>query len=73
MVELIDAELKRVGFTNSGEDPCVYSQVKDGSLLFVAIYVDDLVMVWRSESQVFDFERFFREKFSLKPIGDISA
>jgi hypothetical protein len=70
--KLIDSELKRVGFINSGEDPCVYTRTRDGHLVFVAIYVDDLIIASRSTAQVFDLERSLREKFSLKPIGDIS-
>ena len=40
----IDRLLKASGYTQSNADPCIYSKVKDSSLMIIALYVDDILL-----------------------------
>lgn len=40
----LDAALKKFGLTSTEYDPCVYYRVAGNNVLFVAIYVDDLLI-----------------------------
>lgn len=39
----LDTALKKLGMKQSKYDPCLYHKINNGKILFVAIYVDDLM------------------------------
>ena len=45
--QALDAQLKELGFKQSCNDPCIYVSTTH-SLLFLAVYVDDIVMARKS-------------------------
>lgn len=47
----LDAALKKLGFKASRYDPCLYYKFSGGKILFVAIYVDDLMLFANDEEE----------------------
>ena len=49
--QVLDAQLKGMGFQQSQSDPCVYTSKKDG-LFIIAVYVDDILLCAKSEKTI---------------------
>jgi len=47
----LDAQLKKLGFKQNSNDPCINVSTTD-SLLFLAIYVDDIVLAGKSQQTI---------------------
>ena len=43
-LDLIKA-VKSFGFEQSIDEPCVYSKIKDGKVVFLILYVDDILII----------------------------
>lgn len=63
---LIDAD-----FQQSKEDHCLYSRYIGECWCYVLIYVDDLVIVWKFESQIQYIEKMLSTHFEIKNLGPI--
>ena len=44
--------LQSAGFKESGADPCVFIQSEQSSMKIIAIYVDDLILIAKSSSEI---------------------
>jgi hypothetical protein len=64
--------MKRLGFTQSNNDPCLYSRRNEGGLLYVTIFVDDLVIAGDSEMGINMFKNELRTKYNMKDLGELS-
>ena len=40
-----DQAVKSFGFKQSIDEPCVYSKIKDGKVVFLILYVDDILII----------------------------
>ena len=59
------------GFSQSQNDPCLYSQCKNGNWIYVAVHVDDLIFAATSQSDVEDFEDSMSKVFTLKKLRNL--
>ena len=59
------------GFSQSQNDPCLYSQCKNGNWIYVAVHVGDLIFAATSQSDVEDFEDSMSKVFTLKKLGNL--
>lgn len=51
----MDAYFKNKGFMQCPYDHALYVKKKEGSLIFVALYVDDLIFIGNNEKMIEDF------------------
>ena len=42
---IFDQAVKYFGFEQSIDEPCVYSKIKDENLVFLILYVDDILII----------------------------
>ena len=42
---IFDQAVKSIGFRKSIDESCVYSKIKDGKVVFLIPYVDDIVII----------------------------
>ena len=42
---LFRSVVKSFGFKKSIDEPCVYSKIKDGNVVFLILYVDDILII----------------------------
>jgi len=60
---------KHLGFTRSKNDACLYEKEEFGETIFVAVFVDDLVMAGSSEAVIERFKQELSRKFRMKDLG----
>ena len=62
--------VKELGFSKCRSDECVFFTRKYGDLLFVTVYVDDLVIVGK-RAHVDKFKAEFRRHYKIKDLGPL--
>lgn len=69
----LSATLKSMDLTQSKLDPCIYFKiVDDKNILFVAIYVDDLLIFTNNLESKKNIKEELNNKFKMKDLGDVS-
>ena len=68
--QVLDAQLKGMGFQQSQSDPCVYTSKKDG-LFIIAVYVDDILLCAKSEKTIAQVKQDLEKCFQLKDMGEL--
>jgi hypothetical protein len=63
-------ELKKLGFTQSLADPCLFTHAQRGITLLV--YVDDIAAAAKDNADLTWFFDKFRQRFNTKDLGEIS-
>lgn len=62
----------REGFKRSQCDSCLYTKCNDKQLMYVIIYVDDLLVFGTDTSQISEFKLMLSREFKIKDLGLIS-
>ena len=65
----IDKVLGEIGFVRQQSDHGVYVYGMGDERVFIALYVDDLLMVWKSRKVLDLVKEKLREKFDMKDLG----
>lgn len=66
----LNTALIEIGMTRSNIDPCVYYRIIDeNDMLFIAVYVDDLLYLFNNEKTSQMLNQKLKEKFSMKNLG----
>lgn len=65
----LDSYLNEMGFKRSVLDPCVYYAHYRDSILFITLYVDDLLLIYNNEDLARDIKKKIVEKFEMKEMG----
>ena len=47
-----DAHLKKIGFTQSNNDPCISYKETGGEIVYMVVYVDDIVHAAKIDEQL---------------------
>ena len=61
-----------IGYEQLKSDPCLFKYEKDGALVIVAVYVDDLISFGRPRSAVEAFTDVLEKEFRIKRLGDLT-
>jgi len=59
------------GFCHSQSDHCLFIYAKSGVMLYLVVYVDDLIVTGNHQSSVEDFIGCLANRFSIKDLGDL--
>jgi len=43
----------------------------DHGIVFIVIYVDDLIITGDSDADIFDLKKFLKQKFEMKDVGEL--
>ena len=70
--QTIDKFLKEKGFIQSSSDNCIYTLFHQGSILFLALYVDDIILCGSSKKLIDEVKSQLKSKFALKDLGDLN-
>ena len=65
----IDKVLEGIGFVRLQSDHGVYVFGEGDERVFIALYVDDLLMVWKSREALDHVKGKLQEKFDMKDLG----
>ena len=66
----IDAYLEELGLKRSNLDNCVYHQKKGKDMLFIALYVDDLLIFANNPKAIDKLKEGLQQKFDMKDLGE---
>lgn len=59
------------GFEQGKADPCFYSKNIDNNWLFVLVYVDDILLVGKTNNMIVRAREMFANEFGIKDLGKI--
>lgn len=65
----LEKTLKSAGLTQSSIDPCVYFKIQNGKMLFIGIYVDDLMIFDNDPKLRSQIKSHLMAKFEMKDLG----
>ena len=64
----LDNYLKRIGFLQSVNDPCIYIAAVD-EMAVMGVYVDDIVITCKSDMRLKQIKQDLCKKFTVKDLG----
>jgi hypothetical protein len=65
-----DEEVKTLGFIQSKEEPCVYKKVSGSHVLFLILYVDDILLMGNNITLMEQTKNSLKTIFSMKDMGE---
>ena len=63
--------LKQLGYKQRGADPCVFTHGSKGKLEIIAVYVDDLILIAETSSQIQEMKENLSGTFRMKDIRQL--
>lgn len=69
----LDAALKKLGLIQSDYDPCLYYWIKDGKIVFIAVYVDDVLIFSNDEALKDELKAKLSSTFRMKDLGPAAS
>ena len=67
----LDAHLKRMGFSQSKSDPCMYISGGEDTF-YIGVYVDDLILAGKDTTKMKNVKEELSSKFDVKDLGKLS-
>ena len=65
-----DDFINKIGFMRSLYDPCVYyKKLTDGSLIYLLLYVDDMLLAGKSLTKLNEIREQLKNEFEMKDLG----
>ena len=71
--ETINSELIKMGLVRGELDQCIYHKVTDGQMLYVAIYVDDVLIFSNNLKSIESIKKKLAIIFKMKDMGEVSS
>ncbi|KXJ78043.1 hypothetical protein RP20_CCG005747 [Aedes albopictus] len=69
----LNSILRKLGFKPSENDPCLYSKRNsDGTMAYIAVYVDDLIIVCKSEEEYENVFKNLNNNLKVTSLGDVT-
>ncbi|WVZ58300.1 hypothetical protein U9M48_008583 [Paspalum notatum var. saurae] len=65
-----DEVVKGFGFIKNVEEPCVYKKVSGSALVFLILYVDDILLIGNDIPMLEAVKDSLRKSFSMKDLGE---
>lgn len=68
----LDSTLKEMGLSQTKLDPCIYYKIEDDrNMIFMAIYVDDILIFTNNQNMKSHVKAELHKKFKMKDLGDL--
>ena len=67
-----DKVVKSFGFSQNKEEACVYKKASGSTLVFLILYVDDILLIGNDIPLMEDVKASLRKSFSMKDLGEAS-
>ena len=63
--------LKEMQFTQTASDSCIYYQKARKDIMFIGVYVDDIILAAKNEKQLKQVKEDLSNKFDIKDLGEL--
>nr|GEV98636.1 hypothetical protein [Tanacetum cinerariifolium] len=67
-----DEEIKKYGFNQNLNEPCVYMRASGSIVVFLILYVDDLLLMGNNILMLQDVKSWLGKCFSMKDLGEVA-
>ncbi|KAL0288390.1 UNVERIFIED_CONTAM: Retrovirus-related Pol polyprotein from transposon TNT 1-94 [Sesamum radiatum] len=67
-----DEVIRGFDFIRNDYDPCIYKTINGSSVAYLALYVDDILLIENDVQMLCDIEALLSTQFSMKDIGEAS-
>jgi len=67
----IDDHLKKMKFTQTERDPCLYVSKDGGETVVIGVYVDDFLVPGKADERIFKVKATIADCFEVKDIGEL--
>ncbi|GKA93348.1 retrotransposon protein, putative, ty1-copia subclass [Tanacetum coccineum] len=67
-----DEEIKRFGFTQNLNEPCVYQKASGSNVTFLILYVDDIIIIGNHISSLQSVKDYLGRCFATKDLGEVA-
>ncbi|GJR43819.1 retrotransposon protein, putative, ty1-copia subclass [Tanacetum coccineum] len=65
-----DVEIKKIGFTQNPDEPCVYLKSSGSNVAFLILYVDDILLMRNNVTMLQEVKAMLCKCFSIKDLGE---
>ncbi|GJT77134.1 retrotransposon protein, putative, ty1-copia subclass [Tanacetum coccineum] len=65
-----DGEIKRFGFTQNLDEPCVYQKASGSNVTFLILYVDDIIIMGNHIPSLQSVKEYIGRCFAMKDLGE---
>nr|GEW21587.1 hypothetical protein [Tanacetum cinerariifolium] len=65
-----DEEIKKFRFIQNHDEPCVYRKVSGSGVVFLILYVDDILIMGNNITRLKEVKDYFGKCFSMKDLGE---
>ena len=67
-----DETIKTYGFEKNVDEPCVYKYIKENKVVFLVLYVDDILLIGNDVETLSNVKKWLAEQFQMKDLGEAS-
>ena len=67
-----DETMKTYGFEQNVDEPCVYKYIKEKKVVFLVLYVDDILLIGNDVGTLSNVKKWLAEQFQMKDLGEAS-
>ena len=67
-----DETIKTYGFEQNVDEPCVYKYIKEKKVVFLVLYVDDILLIGNDVETLSNVKKWIVEQFQMKDLGEAS-
>ena len=67
-----DETIKTYGFQQNVDEPCVYKYIKEKKVVFLVLYVDDILLIGNDVETLSNVKKWLAEQFQMKDLGEAS-
>ena len=65
-----DETIKELGFSQNLDEPCVYKKTNGSAVVFLVLYVDDILLIGKNVSVLQSVKFWLSKNFSMKDLGE---
>ena len=67
---IFDQAIKCYGFIQIPDEPCVYKKIADKKVVFLILYVDDILLIGNDVKTLISVKHWLAEQFDMKDLGE---
>ena len=67
-----DETIKMHGFDQNVDKPCVYKYIKEKKVVYLVLYVDDILLIGNDVETLSNVNKWIAEQFQMKDLGEAS-